>query len=113
MSRAEFAISGKVTRLGLEGQNLATFFTFPRETSVYVQSERLALAPYPVTTAIGGDQLPLAVPAEGLQPGRRLIVKGKRVDGKGDAGARSHACRRAAASSGRDAHDLAAAARGA
>jgi predicted phage baseplate assembly protein len=35
-----------------------------------------------VTTAIGDDQpveLPLAVSAEGLQPGRRLIVKGKRL----------------------------------
>jgi predicted phage baseplate assembly protein len=31
-----------------------------------------------VTTAIDDDQLPLAVPAEGLQPGRRLIVKGER-----------------------------------
>ena len=82
MSRAEFAISGKVTRLGLEGENLdRQFFHFPRETSVYVQSERLALAAHPVTAAIGGDRLPLAVPAAGLQPGRRLIIKGKRVDG--------------------------------
>ena len=81
VSRAEFAISGKVTRLGLDGQNLDKFVLFPRETSVYVKSEQLALAPYPVTTAIGDDQpgeLPLAVPAEGLQPGRRLIVKGIR-----------------------------------
>jgi hypothetical protein len=82
VSRAEFAISGKVTRLRLQGQNLdQQFFGFPRETSVYAQSERLALAPYPVTAAIDGDQLPLAVPADGLQPGRRLIVKGERVDG--------------------------------
>ena len=81
VSRAEFAISGKVTRLGLDGQNLDTFVTFPRETSVYMQSEQLKLAPYPVATAIGDDrpgELPLAVPAEGLQAGRRLIVKGKR-----------------------------------
>ena len=81
VSRAEFAISGKVTRLGLEGENLdRQFFLFPRETSVYVQSERLALAASPVTAAIGGDQLPLAVGAKGLQPGRRLIVKGNRAD---------------------------------
>ena len=39
VSRAEFAISGKVTRLGLKGQNLDTqFFGFLRETSVYAQS---------------------------------------------------------------------------
>jgi predicted phage baseplate assembly protein len=82
MSRAEFAISAKVTRLKLEGENLdRQFFHSPRETSVFVQSERLDLAPYPVTTAIDGDQLPLAVPAAGLQPGRRLIVKGEREAG--------------------------------
>jgi hypothetical protein len=80
VSRAEFAISGKVTRLGLEGQDLPEFSGFPRETSVYAQSERLAVAPYPVTAAIDGDQLPLAVPPDGLQPERRLIVKGERVD---------------------------------
>jgi hypothetical protein len=80
VSRAEFAISGKVTRLGLEGQNLDKFVKFPRATSVYVQSERLALAAVPVTTAIGGDQLPLAVPADGFKPGRRLIATGERVD---------------------------------
>jgi len=82
VSRAEFAISAKVTRLKLEGENLdRQFFHFPRETSVFVQSERLDLAPYPVTTAINGDRLPLAVPAAGLQPGRRLIVKGEREAG--------------------------------
>jgi predicted phage baseplate assembly protein len=46
-----------------------------------VQSERLALATYPVTEAVGGDRLPLAMPAEGLQPGRRLIIKGERMGG--------------------------------
>ena len=73
-------MSGKVTRLALRGpEPRRQFFNVPRETSVYVQSERLALAAYPVTTAIGGDRLPLAVRADGLQPGRRLIVKGERV----------------------------------
>jgi hypothetical protein len=80
VSRAAFGISGQVMRLGLQGQNLDKFFGLPRETSVYVQSERLALAASPVTAAIGGDQLPLAVGAKGLQPGRRLIVKGNRAD---------------------------------
>jgi hypothetical protein len=82
VSRDDFAMSGKVTRLGLEGQNLDTqFFKFPRETSVYVQSERLELAPSPVAKAIDGNQLPLAVPPGDLHAGRRLIVKGERVSG--------------------------------
>jgi hypothetical protein len=82
VSRAAFAISGKITRLELQGQGFDTFVNFPRETSVYVQSEPLILAPYPVTRVIDGDQLPLAVPMTGLQPGRRLIVKGDTADGR-------------------------------
>jgi hypothetical protein len=81
VSRSEFAISGKVTRIGLQGQNLdKQFFEFPRETSVYVQSEPLAFAQYPVTEEINSDSLPLAVLADGLQPERRLIVNGVRED---------------------------------
>lgn len=79
VSRGAFAISGKVSRLGLSGQNLdRQFFAAVRETSVYAQSEEIALAAYPVTTAVSGDQLPLAVAADGLQPQRRLIVNGLR-----------------------------------
>ncbi|HEY2925272.1 baseplate J/gp47 family protein, partial [Piscinibacter sp.] len=80
VSRGEFAISGKVTRLGLSGQNLDTkFFGFVRDTSVYAQSEPIAVAAYPVTTDVSGDQLPLALSADGLQAGRRLIVLGQRA----------------------------------
>jgi hypothetical protein len=47
-SRAQFAMSGKVTRLGLKGQNLgAQFFFHPRETSVS-RSRAARLAAYPV-----------------------------------------------------------------
>lgn len=77
ISRAEFALSGKVTRLDLEGPKLDThFFNSVRETSVYAQSEELVLAPYPVDDVIDGDHLPLAVAADGLEPGRRLIIAG-------------------------------------
>ena len=49
VSRAEFALSGKVTRLGLRGQNLADKFRREvRATSVFVQSEELALARRPL-----------------------------------------------------------------
>jgi hypothetical protein len=84
VSRAEFALSGKVTRLGLRGQNLFDQFyaqNAVRQTSIYLQSEPLSFAPYPVTEAIHDDQLPLAVSADGLHPERRLIVKGECVDG--------------------------------
>jgi hypothetical protein len=77
MSRAAFALSGKVTRLGLRGQSLdKDFFDFVRETSVYAQSELLALALYPVDEAVSGPTLPLAVSLDGFFAGRKLIVTG-------------------------------------
>jgi hypothetical protein len=81
VSLAAFALSGKVTRIGVQGQNLnKDFRKFVRETSVYAQSEPLTLAPYPVTDPVGGDTLPLAVCADGLLAGRTLIVTGTRID---------------------------------
>lgn len=77
VSRAEFALSGKLTRLGLRGQNLDTqFHDQVRQTSVYLQSEALTLADHPVVEAVGGDVVPLALPPDGLLPGRRLIING-------------------------------------
>jgi hypothetical protein len=76
VSRDQFALSGKVSRLRLRGDNYERFQSSVRETAVFVQSEPLAFAPYPVLAAVSGDQVPAAVGADGLQPGRRLIVRG-------------------------------------
>ncbi len=82
VSRAEFALSGKITRLNLEGLYLDThFFNSVRETSVYAQSEPLKLAPYPVTEPVSGPMLPLAVSPDCLFVGRKLIVTGLTSDG--------------------------------
>jgi hypothetical protein len=81
-SRAQFALSGKVTRIGVRGQNLdREFFNLPRAVTVFGHSERLPLAAYPVTTDVSGDQLQLAVSPEGLEPGRYVIVTGNRANG--------------------------------
>lgn len=79
VSRAEFALSAKVTRLGLAGENLDIFFELPRDTSVYAKSELMALAQRPLTTAVGGDRIPVGAAASGLVAGRRLIVRGVRA----------------------------------
>lgn len=77
VSRAEFALSGKVTRLELAGENFsAEFYEHPRALSVFAVSEELVITEVPVDTPISGDLLPLAVAADGLLPGRRLIVRG-------------------------------------
>ena len=87
VSRAQFALSGKVTRLGLKGQNLATQFfatstpPIPRVTSIFAQSEPLPLTAYPVSDPISGDHVPVAIAPAGLLPGRRLIVTGTQLNG--------------------------------
>jgi hypothetical protein len=83
-SRAEFALSGKVTRLALSGKHLdTTFFGYVRATSVYAKSELMPLAHRPVTATVGGDRIPVNAGADGLLPGRRLIIRGSRAsDGR-------------------------------
>lgn len=84
VSRAEFALSGKVTRLQLQGDNFtAQFQSQVRETAVFAQSEPLAFAEYPVTDEIKDNLIDASVAADGLLPGRRLLVRGTQAaDGK-------------------------------
>lgn len=80
VSRAAFALSGKVSRLRLSGENFDTQFRgYVRETSVFAASEQLQLAEYPVDGPVGGSLVPVAVAADGLLPGRRLLVRGNRA----------------------------------
>lgn len=79
VSRAAFMLSGKITRLELHGANEALFHYLVRETAVFAQSEWLELADYPVDTPVSGDTVQVSVSADGLVPGRRLIVRGTRV----------------------------------
>jgi uncharacterized phage protein gp47/JayE len=78
VSREEFALSGKVTRLHLDGENYSLFSGAVRGTSVFGQSEALPFAEYPVRDAVSGASIPVNVSAEGLQPSRRLLVRGVR-----------------------------------
>ena len=84
VSRAEFALSGKVSRLQLRGANYASQFqTHVRETAVFLQSEKLDFTDYPVSTLVSNDRIQANVSADGLLAGRRLIVRGKQVkDGR-------------------------------
>jgi hypothetical protein len=80
LSRADFAMSAKVTRLHLDGENLlSVFFDAVRETSVFARSEQIPLAPRPVVETVSGNRIPADVQADGLLPGRRLIVRGERA----------------------------------
>jgi hypothetical protein len=78
VSRQDFGLSGKVTRLGLDGANFALFSGAVRETSVFAHSDELTFAPYPVDVDVSGNSIPVNVSPDGLQPGRRLLIKGVR-----------------------------------
>lgn len=82
VAREEFALSGKSTRLRLAGGEYARFDDKVRTLKVFAQSERLALAATPVTTAVSGADIPVAVRPDGLETGRRLIVQGTALDGR-------------------------------
>lgn len=84
VSRAAFAITGKVSRLALAGTGLSTFQSAVRETSVYAQSELLTLAERPITAAVSGNRIPVAVGTDGLLKDRRLIVRGTPGGGAGE-----------------------------
>ncbi|PSR19045.1 putative baseplate assembly protein [filamentous cyanobacterium CCP3] len=103
VSKAEYGITGKVSQLTLDrpwlflgDRSLALL----RETTVYAQSEPLAIADEvidPLTYTIGGEDLESDGPFEieldglydGLKPGRWLIVSGERTDIPGAEGVRA------------------------
>ncbi|WP_155368521.1 putative baseplate assembly protein [Catellatospora vulcania] len=82
LSRAEFAISGKVTRVKLSGSysQYLTFFDKVRQTTVYAGSEQLTLAEEPDTSPVTGGQITVSGHVADLEPGRRLLVVGQQTE---------------------------------
>jgi predicted phage baseplate assembly protein len=81
---AQFAITGKATRVRLSGENLsARFFNKLRETVVFAASEECELADVPMTTAIdaGEKEITLDRKVDGPPVGRALLVAGTTPDG--------------------------------
>jgi len=82
LSRADFAVSGKVTRLDLAGgENYGWFEQFPRETKVFAVSEPLALAAAPDDSDVGGASIRVEVDVSAMAAGRRIIVRGTTSSG--------------------------------
>jgi hypothetical protein len=78
--RAAYAVSARVTRLTLDTEaGLNDFEAAYRMTSVYGGSEELAFAEAPETPPVQGDAIELNGLVEGLLPGHRLIVRGRRA----------------------------------
>ncbi|HVQ07044.1 MAG TPA: putative baseplate assembly protein [Allosphingosinicella sp.] len=79
--RADYGVSGRVTRLSLDtNENLSQFSGGNyRKTSVYGASEALDFADTPIVDPVMGDEIELSGLVEDLAEGRRLIVRGRRA----------------------------------
>ena len=83
ISRAAFAISAKITRLTLTGEDWEEFETEVRSTTIYGAGEELTLVEAPVEGDVTGGSVLLGSVVEGLPVGRTLIVSGAdTTDGK-------------------------------
>jgi predicted phage baseplate assembly protein len=82
LARAEFAVSGKVTRLAISGNytdwydDWNDFLDLVRETTVHALDEKLALAEEPLSTRVKGNQIQVKGDVTALPPGRTLLVVG-------------------------------------
>ena len=73
---AEFALTGRVTRLFVEGAGIHWFS--PRGAGVFLQSEAQTLAERPIAGPLERTRIALAGYVGGLQGGRTVIVAGQR-----------------------------------
>lgn len=86
LSRAEFAVSGKVTRLTLKGgENYSYFSGQVRGLTVFAVSEQLTLVDQPDTSDVAGDTIEVDADVTGMTPGRRLLVHGTTTGGEDNA----------------------------
>jgi predicted phage baseplate assembly protein len=83
VAKTAYNLSAKVTQLTLRDDWLETgdlLLSAIRNTTVYVQSEPLDLAPAPVDDDVGGISIELDEIYRDLESGRWVIVEGERTD---------------------------------
>ncbi len=79
LSRADFTLSGKITRLRLDSNDGFAAFTV-RGTTVYLQSRPLDLAELPIVDPVGGTGVTLNGTYLELAVGQTIILTGMRAD---------------------------------
>lgn len=82
ISRSDFSLSAKVTRLRLDSSDGFADFTL-RGTTVHLASEPLALADLPIPEPVEGDSITLDGPYFDLSIGQTMILTGARDDLEG------------------------------
>ncbi len=80
-SRAEFGLTGKVTRVSLSGENIDQFENAVRGLTVYAQSDLLPLAEAPIEPHVTGYVTALTIDGNigDLPTGRTLLIVGNRA----------------------------------
>ncbi len=86
VSKSDFTLSSKVTRLTLDTRDGFEHFQI-RHTTVFAQSEELALARLPIADPVSGQAIELDTFVDGLSAGQRIMVCGELEDVRG-----VHAC---------------------
>lgn len=76
-SRADYLLSGKISRVTLNGIDLNEFKESVRTTAALVESEELELAETPLARPVWKEKIILNASVKGLQSGRKIIVTGK------------------------------------
>ena len=79
LSRADFGLSAKVTRLLLSSDDGFDSLTV-RETTVFARSNQLDLAELPIADDVEGNSVTLDNVYLGLQVGQKVILSGERSD---------------------------------
>ncbi|MGE3976716.1 MAG: putative baseplate assembly protein [Nitrospira sp.] len=79
LTRADFTMTAKVTRIRVGSSEHFEKFTL-RDTTVFVVSERLDLAPIPIPDVVEGNEVTLNEAYLGLEAGRWIVVTGERDD---------------------------------
>jgi uncharacterized phage protein gp47/JayE len=82
LSRADYAVSGNITRLELEGgENYDKFASAVRETVVFAVQDTLEFTDAPDATDVAGGTVDVDVDATAMKAGRHLIVRGDTTAG--------------------------------
>jgi hypothetical protein len=77
-ARADFALSGKTARVQLDAREHLSWFGL-RNTVAFIRSEELALAEEPIPEPVMGDRVELDRGILPLEPGRVVLVRGRRA----------------------------------
>lgn len=75
LSREQFAVSGRVTRLTLRGE--AHAFGTPRQVTVLAVADALTLVEAPDTSPVSGPSVVVDGDATGMEPGRAVVLSGR------------------------------------